>query len=380
MAGQAMPAHAQHGMPLPTAAHEMPPAGAPLPVSDTLPTEAWTGRQLVVHPAPGATPHAVGPGLPYSKGAWKPPGIAGPWPRDEYLCDGGDFILPAKVAPDFRVDGVEQEDTIAHYDTLDGRRLVEPSNRVCIYAPRFAAVRRVDQPLTHEVHDRVAGFEAPLSPVRYDDLQVATTALQPIQPLGQLGTKAASIYRERQQGGAVARHEHLASMHDAFMPYEDFQVMKIGIYDQAEKARLLEYTAAAITWTKDEAVQVILDSKMANELVGDRRPEVTYAVEEPNSPKLRIIKVASSSSAKPGEVLDFTLRFDNVGDVPIGNVTIIDNLATRLEYVPESQQVSLPAEFFELPNQGGSQALRWEIAEPLKPGEGGIIRFQVRVR
>ena len=67
--------------------------------------------------------------------------------RDEYLCDGGDFGLPAAVRADWTVDGLEQEDAIAHYDTLDGRVVVTPSNRVCVYAPRFAAVRRVENVL-----------------------------------------------------------------------------------------------------------------------------------------------------------------------------------------------------------------------------------------
>ena len=71
-------------------------------------------------------------------------------PGDEYLCDGGDYGLPAAVRADWSVDGLEQEDAIAHYDTLDGRVVVTPSNRVCIYAPRFAAVRRVENPLAHE--------------------------------------------------------------------------------------------------------------------------------------------------------------------------------------------------------------------------------------
>ena len=35
--------------------------------------------------------------------------------------------------------------------------------------------------------------------------------------------------------------------------------------------------------------------------------------------------------ANPGDEVDFTLRFDNVGNQPIGNVTIVDDLTGRLE-------------------------------------------------
>jgi len=71
-------------------------------------------------------------------------------PSNEYLCDGGDFGLPVGVRADWTVDGLEQEDAVAHYDTLDGRIVVTPSNRVCVYAPRFAAVRRVEGLQAHE--------------------------------------------------------------------------------------------------------------------------------------------------------------------------------------------------------------------------------------
>ncbi|HOM17500.1 MAG TPA: DUF11 domain-containing protein, partial [Thermoguttaceae bacterium] len=63
-----------------------------------------------------------------------------------------------------------------------------------------------------------------------------------------------------------------------------------------------------------------------------------------------------------------------------GNVTILDNLSGRLEYVADSAQCSLKAQFTAQPNEAGSQLLRWELAQPLKPGEGGVIRFRCRVR
>jgi hypothetical protein len=64
----------------------------------------------------------------------------------------------------------------------------------------------------------------------------------------------------------------------------------------------------------------------------------------------------------------------------IGNVTIVDNLATRFEYIPESAQSSVDANFVMEPNTGDSTILRWEIANPVEPGQGGVLRFRVRVR
>ena len=78
--------------------------------------------------------------------------------------------------------------------------------------------------------------------------------------------------------------------------------------------------------------------------------------------------------------MEFTIRFDNVGDQTIGNVTVIDNLTTRLEYVDGSETCTVPANFSASDNDGASLKLRWEIEKPLKVGEGGVIRFQCRVR
>ena len=63
------------------------------------------------------------------------------------------------------------------------------------------------------------------------------------------------------------------------------------------------------------------------------------------------------------------------------HVTIIDHLMPRLEYVAGSAQSTLKAKFStqeQLP--GESLVLRWEIEEPLEVNQGGIVRFQARVR
>jgi len=61
-------------------------------------------------------------------------------------------------------------------------------------------------------------------------------------------------------------------------------------------------------------------------------------------------------------------------------VTIIDSLTTRLEYVDGSQSSSRKANFGTQENEGESLVLRWELIEPLKVNEGGIVRFKCRVR
>ena len=94
---------------------------------------------------------------------------------------------------------------------------------------------------------------------------------------------------------------------------------------------------------------------------------------------LRVTKVASKIAAELGEEVEFTIRFDNLSSKPVGNVTLVDNLTGRLQYVPGSAECSLKATFIEKKNEGGSLLLRWEVTDPVKPFKGGIIRFKCKV-
>ena len=131
--------HAGHPMPGPHAPNMLPP-GAMMDAGAAMANFPGAGQAMAAMPLePMPMPETV-------VGPWAPPGIAAPWPYDEYLRDGGDRDLAVRVMPDWHVHGMETEDTIAHYDTLDGLTVVEPSNRVYIYSPRFGAVRSVSGP------------------------------------------------------------------------------------------------------------------------------------------------------------------------------------------------------------------------------------------
>lgn len=311
---------------------------------------------------------------------WRPPGIAGPWPHDEYLHDGGDRDAIATVRPDWQINGLELEDTIVHYDTLQGETKVEPSNRVCIYSPRFAAVRRVSTVHESQQKDHVVGVDLPVRVGLHNENLLATTALQPVAPIGEIGTKQASLSQLNQNPVLTEKVILLQAVQDALLPYEDFSVIRVGIFDRAEKARLAESVDAAIVWSHDKGAQVILDEQTAVIETGDKRAQATFRFDLPEHPKIRVIKCASKNMAKPGEIIDFTIRFDNVGDAVVGNVTLVDNLTTRLEYIEGTAKTSKDADFFTQINEGDSLVLRWEFKEPLKAGDGGLVRFQCKVR
>ena len=83
-------------------------------------------------------------------------------------------------------------------------------------------------------------------------------------------------------------------------------------------------------------MQVFLDSYAADATVVSQKSQETYGIGSAPNPRLRVIKVASTPLAEPGDEVSFTIRFDNVGNQPIGSVQIVDSLTTRLEYVPNS--------------------------------------------
>jgi uncharacterized repeat protein (TIGR01451 family) len=315
-----------------------------------------------------------------SASPWAPPGIEGPWPRDEYLEDGGDTFVQVNVGKNGQVQGLELEDTVAIYDTKDGRTLIKPSNRVCLYAPRFAAVRQVASVLQNQQNDQPIGMSKPLMAHQGLEDRLPTTVLQPIRPQGEISTRQPSLERTNEVSLPTISLQPIRAIENGFATYENLLVMKRGHFEESEKTRLLEGIDAAIVWTHNAAVQVVLDGKKAVDVTGDQRAQATYRYDEPNSPCLRIIKIASKKEAKPGEIIDFTIRFDNLGDQTIKKVVLIDNLTTRLEYVPQTAQASRRAEFTTEVNDGDSLVLRWDFVDTLAPGEGGLVRFHCKVR
>ncbi len=312
---------------------------------------------------------------------WGPPGIRQPWPEDEYLRDGGDAGVPAAVAAQCEVRGLEMEDAIAHYDTLDGRTLVTPSNEVYIYSPRFAAVRQVVGLVANEQKQRLSDVHLNTALATPTATQKIGAAKQQLQLVSEIGARPAQAFIMKQGDGAMSSVIGPRGFQNAYMPYENIAVIRRGIFENTDKALLIRGAQAAVTWSHTQAVQIILDRKAAMVAVENEQAEAVYVASvPPGNPKLRIIKLASTPYALPGEEVWFTLRFDNIGNQTIGNVTIIDSLSTRLEYVDQSAQCSRTATFSTRPNEGGSLVIRCELAEPLEVGRGGIVRFCCKVR
>ena len=306
-----------------------------------------------------------------------------PWP-DEVLIDGGDRKLKAVVKDEgdvWKVHGLDSEDTIAHFDTLDGRRLTDASNRVEIYAPRFAAVRKVDFLGRTQYTNQVSRLDDEVATNSSTTTDFSSTTKQNLQP-GRHRRLTSPIGIENQTRGLLADNRvEIRGCRGEFKTFENLRLMKTGYMDNREKGRLSIAIQRAIAWESDVSAQSTTDNLRVNVAKDVREArEAVHVKTEFGRPQLRLVKIASTNVARPGDFVDFTIRFDNVGGQTIGNVTILDNLTGRLEYIADSSECTVEGQFLTEPNEGGSEVLRWEITDPLKPGKGGVIRFRCRVR
>ncbi len=265
---------------------------------ETLPPEAYTGGPNSAMPA--CPPCAYGC-PPCADGCqWAPPGIRRPWPPDEYICDGGDAGVPAMISGRGELGGVEMQDTVATYDTLDGHRLIEPSNQVCIYAPRFGAVRQVVGLVATEERQQLGGVYLPVQAGIPTTYQPVGSAKQNIQPNDQIGARPAVAMRTRQGDGAMSTAVGPRAFQDDFKPYENLSIIRLGQFDEAEMAFLAQGSNAAIAWTNNQAVQIILDRKGAMATVKYDPAASVYTAEMEGCGRLRLCKIASTAFGQAG--------------------------------------------------------------------------------
>ncbi len=297
----------------------------------------------------------------------------------EYIYDGGDQSPVVRIRNDYSLVGLGPEDTVVQFTTEDGREFAETGCRTAIYAPRFASIRRItsyqrsegvlaaraalrDQPLVH--------MHAPVPPTQVKERQVAVR---------DSNVNVIEAFRERNRGVPVQQNQGPKGWTNAFRPYEDLQIIRTGVAERDERIELIKYATNAIAWSTVDELMVFVDNKQTSIVESEDHPQelLTY---ELGGARIRLCKVASQQSANVGEVVDFTIRFDNIAEQTLSDLVIHDSLPPRLEYVEDSQQSSIAASFSTEPNEVGSKVLKWKLEKPLKTGEGGIVRFQCRVR
>lgn len=299
---------------------------------------------------------------------------------DEYLCDGGDRGYPFHYEGTERA-GLETEDTVAEYFDTQGKRHVKPSSRVCIYAPRFAAVRSMSASLVNRdvrfatgAHDqlRSAGF----------DTRLAISKEAQHTYMDQLDRRSRASGIEAQAIDFDLTHLKAAAGHqDLFAAYQNLSFVTTGRFRQADSAILAYGAQAAGVWSRDHNPVIVAKDVRGAEYRNRFQANETIGIEDRGTPgDLRIVKLADKDVAMPGDVIKFTIRFDNLGQQDLLGVKIVDNLTSRLRYVDRSADSSRTGDLNIDLNGEGSEILEFVFDKPLKGGEGGVITFECEVR
>lgn len=298
----------------------------------------------------------------------------------EFLCDGGDKSPPAVVLKNDSVGGLGLEDTVVHYTTTSGDIHVQPSNRACLYAPRFVAVRKITGAVAGGRAIGLHGMDRPIGPVRVEHDLPGLVVTESTELAHAEVARRTDAMRERNRGVPVEGVLQPEQAADVLAAVAALKLYDLGEMRDNEIALLRELALAAVTWTVDESLEVAIADLKPPTLIRDQRVEGLTIYDFPDAGRLQIVKLADRSDALPGELVTFAIRIDNVGDSAVDHVVLTDNLTTRLEYVPDSQTCEgAKAEFRTEQNEGQSSKLEWTLTEELKVGESVTIRFQCKV-
>lgn len=297
----------------------------------------------------------------------------------EYLFDGGDQEPKVRVRRDNSYIGLDPEDTVIQYETLDGKVHVDSGCRVAIYAPRFASVRKRYNPVERDQSMQVINVAQPHGP------KMAQNTLPPIEERAQTRYVADSqtrIIEAVRQGVKPLPTEAMVSP-VVIIEEQDalalLNLINVGATRYRDKAALHQGILAAREWSTPESIGVLENGAEPMSVIGNQGTNgVTHY--ERKGARIRLCKVASEQMAHPGDTIQFVIRFDNVGEQPVSNLVVTDSLTGRLEYVPDTQKSTRDAQFVLTPNGAGSETLRWELKRELGPGEGGLISFECKVR
>ena len=299
----------------------------------------------------------------------------------EYVVTGGDSKGPMYSREDWSVENLDKEDSVAHFDTVDGRILSEPTNRLFLYSPRFGVARQVVGPISGESRVMLESANTTAQPVQKEGVQAVDARTAETKPLGAAQNVGVAGAESAMAPTIGSSRVMLMEANAQLRLHALLTSATVDDLATSDASLMLEGALAAQGWSGEQKVAVALDTVNAFSNTYLDGASTIYSVkDDTKTSKLRVIKIANKDAARPGELVEFTLRFENIGDEPIGNVTILDNLSARLAYVDNTAKSSVPAEFLAELNEQGSLNLRWEITEPLEPKEFGVVRFICKVR
>lgn len=329
---------------------------------------------------PFTVPDAGACGLPCGPVAGTAPSPGRPWlPKDEFLCDGGDGGEYAHFGGDGGLRGIGPRDAVVRFND-DRRPRILPTNRVCIYAPRFAAVRSgvgpneavtVLPPRGMETTQRQVTAEGRQGPRRMVQNQSPEINRIRTRPSGLKARTAASHHIEVRILAESDQITHVAGNR-----------LTQGPETQANRQKIISANARAFLQGIRSAEGLVVTGIVqgAGEQTMAWKPQELAAVEvPPNKPGMAVVKQVDAGEAEPGVVVTYTITYRNMGNVPITSVSIVDSLLPRLEYVKGSAKGPAGTVFTAGDNRVGSTELRWDLGT-VPPGVQGAVQFSAKVR
>lgn len=300
---------------------------------------------------------------------------------DEYLFDGGDRDDPVHYSQFNRL-GLDTEDALAEYSDHTGKRHVKPTNRVAVYAPRFAAVRTVGGaavdvgsrlPAAVEDDVRLTGLETRRGTAHHKQRAVPDNV--------RIRSRGSGI-DSRRKDFTTEQITHLALHRRRSKPLENLAFLSTGRFTSTEEAVLATGIQAAAVWSHKDSPVIVGSTRKSGEVSAKANFQEVVGSEDmrKNPGRLRIVKLADRKSARPGDVVTFTIRYDNLGDRELLHIRIVDNLTPRLEYVDDSATSDRAGRLVVEDNLEGSLVLKFEIKDPLPGHQGGVVTFKAKVR
>ena len=298
---------------------------------------------------------------------------------DEYLFDGGDRGMKVHYDNDLRR-GVDTEDTFGEYVDHTGQQRVRASNPVAIYAPRFAAVRTMTGPEQDVTIDRLAYTQDANPGAGFTSKTTLATSNRRSKASGMRVRERGSELDTVDATIAMRTNEKAAGNVFVLKPLRR-SVATVGMqFEHANEAWIAKRIQKAADWSVKLYPVVTATTAAAMQVEAKFKPQTHIGIEDKGKKgSLRIIKMVDRDSAVLGDVLTFTIEFENIGDKELYDVRITDNLTPRLMFIEDSGSSDRKGRIVVEDNDAGSEMLMFELEGKLEGGQKGVIEFKAKV-
>lgn len=302
-------------------------------------------------------------------------------PREEYLHDGGDDGRKVALNKMGEWINLDVGDTVVGYRDAQNHIRFDPSNRVHLYAPRYAEVVLVQYT---EGVERWTGPQLQMTSQHLLAMARAEQNRQMHQPLAPAGVDAT----HRASGLEAEAYPDILGEVRALEANEQLVGRRLFITDVSAydaiattQAKIAARTTLAFQLSRPQFPQIVgrVDNAAQVETITHFH-EVRTSEPTGKPSRIDLIKRADKTAAVVGDVVTFEIEFINTGNETLRNVAIVDHLIPRLEYVKASAEASRGALFLLQTSEQGTQTLRWELKEPLEGKQRGAVRFRAKIR